>query len=526
MASVLGHLDTPARDSVLRRGLVSFHGWAWSKASPVSRIDVRFNDQVIGRAGLYRPRPDVATALENEDAAFAGFEFSADLRQVELSDNVSVSMDATLFDGTHAELFSASFRVEFHRPRAVQPTSQTRSFADCREHDAVRVLIVARSLDFGGTQLRMAELVRHLRASGEFEVTIVALADGPLREPLREVGAQIELIKIPVDDLAAYDAAMEKLVAWADQRFDVVYGAHLTSFAAIAVANRLSRPSILRVGEVESLALVADWLRLDLHRDVEDRAYTDFHSASVIIFNSRAARTAHRSYGMEGRLAVLKEGTHLEPISDFTSAVSRESCRAKLGVANDRRLMVCAGTAWPIKGQIPLTLALDRLKAELPDLDCVMVGQRVEPYASALQQLIERQSLGNRIRVLPYCPDIRMWWRAADLAVSVSESESLSASALEALAFGVPVLASRVGGTEEIVTDGETGWLFEACDMRALDDGLRRAGAATKETLVRMGEEATRQSKKRDRQRSLKILSDVLMQLAYGTDLCAVEGLE
>jgi glycosyltransferase involved in cell wall biosynthesis len=58
----------------------------------------------------------------------------------------------------------------------------------------------------------------------------------------------------------------------------------------------------------------------------------------------------------------------------------------------------------------------------------------------------------------------------ADLYLLPSQSESFGLSALEALASGVPVVASRVGGLPEVVRDGETGWLFPIGDVDAMAD--------------------------------------------------------
>ena len=60
--------------------------------------------------------------------------------------------------------------------------------------------------------------------------------------------------------------------------------------------------------------------------------------------------------------------------------------------------------------------------------------------------------------------DTYPWYRAADLLVSASDIESLPRSVLEAMCFRVPVLATSIFGLPELISDGETGFLFEPGD--------------------------------------------------------------
>ncbi len=71
--------------------------------------------------------------------------------------------------------------------------------------------------------------------------------------------------------------------------------------------------------------------------------------------------------------------------------------------------------------------------------------------------------LGGRIRLAPMTDDLTPWYRAADVLVSVSDVESMPRSAIQAMACGTPVLAAAVYGVSELVEDGFTGWIFEAC---------------------------------------------------------------
>jgi glycosyltransferase involved in cell wall biosynthesis len=114
------------------------------------------------------------------------------------------------------------------------------------------------------------------------------------------------------------------------------------------------------------------------------------------------------------------------------------------------------------------------------------------PEEAALRRAAE--GLRGRVVFLPPTPDIAPVFRAADVFVLPSESEGLSNSLLEAMASGLAVLASRVGGTREAVEEERTGVLFEPGDAaelrmqlsRLMRDGrlVERLGRAAREAAA------------------------------------------
>ncbi len=98
------------------------------------------------------------------------------------------------------------------------------------------------------------------------------------------------------------------------------------------------------------------------------------------------------------------------------------------------------------------------------------------PRKVELEALAEELGLTESVRFLGYLPEERAWavTRASDIVVNPSYTEGLPTSVLEAALLGRAVLATDVGGTPEIVTDGESGQLFKARDLDALRSGLER----------------------------------------------------
>jgi glycosyltransferase involved in cell wall biosynthesis len=162
------------------------------------------------------------------------------------------------------------------------------------------------------------------------------------------------------------------------------------------------------------------------------------------------------------------------------SAAARTRVRTELGVPEDRPVALFVGNAWTRKG-LPLAIeALGRLDAELW---VVGLGDpaRYQPAARAA---------GSSVRFLGVRTDVEQVYAAADVLVLPSAYETFLLTAFEAGASGLPVVATAVGGVEELVGDGEAGAIV-ARDPDAVATGLRpfladpelrrRAGAVARE---------------------------------------------
>jgi D-inositol-3-phosphate glycosyltransferase len=157
-------------------------------------------------------------------------------------------------------------------------------------------------------------------------------------------------------------------------------------------------------------------------------------------------------------------------------------------------LLLYVGRLAPIKGLDTLLEAMRRLPLGATLL--VVGGEQDEPdrdHGARLRQLATSLGLEARVRFLRAQPQhrLRLFYAAADATVVPSYYESFGMVALEAMACGSPVVASRVGGLATTVKDGTTGVLVPEGDPRALADALGRllADAPLRERLSR---EATR----------------------------------
>ena len=151
----------------------------------------------------------------------------------------------------------------------------------------------------------------------------------------------------------------------------------------------------------------------------------------------------------------------------FFSPGPRAGARAALGL-DERPLVLFVGRIQPLKG---LDVAVDMLR-ELDDteVDLMVVGGASgadgAEYLDRVQKDIARHGLGARVRFVDPQPHhvLGTYYRAADVCVVPSRSESFGLVALEAAACGTPVVAAAVGGLRSIIEHGRTGFLVEGRD--------------------------------------------------------------
>lgn len=168
------------------------------------------------------------------------------------------------------------------------------------------------------------------------------------------------------------------------------------------------------------------------------------------------------------RIRVVPSGVD---VARFDAATSmRAATRAALGVADEACCIVLVGALETRKGHAVLLDAVATL-GDLPlAVRCAGSGGEADALATRTVAL----GLGDRVRFLGPVGDVAPLFAAADVAVLPSLAEGLGVAALEAMASGLPVIASRVGGLPEAVVDGETGILVPPGDPAALAGALRR----------------------------------------------------
>jgi glycosyltransferase involved in cell wall biosynthesis len=150
----------------------------------------------------------------------------------------------------------------------------------------------------------------------------------------------------------------------------------------------------------------------------------------------------------------------------------RRNLRQQFGIADGVPVLAVVARLQALKGHEDLLRSLPAVWERFPELHVLLAGQG--PHEGYLRDLAQRLDTRNRVRFLGHCEDVRPVLEAADLFALPSHKEGLPNSVLEAMAMGLPVVATDAGGTGEIVGDGETGLLVPPGAPSAIAGALCR----------------------------------------------------
>ncbi|MDD4857652.1 MAG: glycosyltransferase family 4 protein [Candidatus Krumholzibacteria bacterium] len=193
-------------------------------------------------------------------------------------------------------------------------------------------------------------------------------------------------------------------------------------------------------------------------------------------FQRFATRSVRRFICISRSIAehYLAEGLPRNKVITVYDGIDVQSLRPRSREKRDRAVIAWAGRLVSWKGASILVEAAERLLERGANVDFVIAG--TGPELSGLREKIERTPLlRDRLRLVGFRTDVRDLIAGCDIFVNTSiEPEPFGHSALEALAFGIPVVASDCGGLPEMVQHGGNGFLFEPGDAGALAEALSK----------------------------------------------------
>jgi glycosyltransferase involved in cell wall biosynthesis len=168
------------------------------------------------------------------------------------------------------------------------------------------------------------------------------------------------------------------------------------------------------------------------------------------------------------QIRTIENGIDVTRFNPGKSALSR----AELSIPESHRVIGVIGMFDPVKGHVFLLRAIKRLQESgVKDLTCLIGGEgRLE---AELKEYVRSAGMEGQVRFLGYRRDVPDLLALMDLVVMPSLRESFGMVALEAMAMKVPVIASRIGGLEEVVEHERTGLLVPPGDAAALAEAIR-----------------------------------------------------
>lgn len=342
-----------------------------------------------------------------------------------------------------------------------------------RRRGPLRVVVLDHTAELGGAELALVRLLDALAGRDDLVVHVVLLADGPLVARLEGAGHSVEVLPLRADiaTTTRHEAGRSAL--------GIVRRVAAAAPFVVRLTRRLRalHPDVIHTTSLKANLLavpVARALRKPLVWQVHDRISPDYLPQRLVDLLRRLARTVPRAV-----LANSHATAHTLPGAGavvvhpgLTADEVRDEQRPRPPVP----VIGMLGRIAETKGQLELVRATARVVQVHPEAEVRIIGSALfgqEEYEQAVRAEIHHLGLEERVRLVGFAEDPR---EALDgLSVMVHAStvpEPYGQVVAEAMARGVPVVASRAGGVLEVVGDGEVGWLVEPGDVEGLSAAI------------------------------------------------------
>jgi glycosyltransferase involved in cell wall biosynthesis len=358
------------------------------------------------------------------------------------------------------------------------------------------VLVVHSTSDLYGASRVLLMSVTAMTAAGIRPIVVVS-GEGPLTEELRRRGVQVEILSLAVirrkymNLRGMLGRTRRFLVAW--HRLARLVDEHdvgliYTNTAAVWVGAWVARRKGIRhLWHIHEIVVEPSWFRAVLHGYVR-------RTADMVVCVSRAVLDHLRGSVPEERLHLLYNGIDPTP---FVEAA--HDLRAELGLHPQSVVIGMVGRVHPWKGQTYLLDTARHLVPRHENLQFILAGDVFpgnEYLHDELNVTVREHGLAGHVSFLGQRDDIPLVLSGIDIFLLPSVlPDPLPTTVLEAMASGLPVVATAHGGACEMVVHGETGYLVPWDDAAAVASALEALIQAPelRERLGRAGRERVRE---------------------------------
>ena len=272
------------------------------------------------------------------------------------------------------------------------------------------------------------------------------------------------------------------------KKCDIVHAhghAYLSSYIACKVAEKYKKPFILT--QHNTFIDYQSWLNIVEHVNDWTVGRVVLKCSDRVIVVSRKTMEYVLKLGADmSKTSVMHNGVD----TDFFHPMNREESRDKLGLPKNRTLILTIRRLVYKNGLDTFIESASLLTRDYPDLLFIVIGKG--PNRKLIEKRVREFGIGDNIRLAGFVPEklLPLYYNAADYFVIPSSSgEGLPLVLLEAMACGLPVIATSVGGTPEIIKDMKNGVLVPPRNPKALAETISKF-LSNKELGLAIGKEA------------------------------------
>jgi len=338
--------------------------------------------------------------------------------------------------------------------------------AECRR-DRLHVVEILEAT-VGGTRTHILHLLEGLSARG-FRMTLIASAERNARfrkDMKRMTEAGVQVIEVPM---------VRRIAPWRDLTCLFRLWSALRSLEADIVHAHASKAGMLgriaaRLAGVRNVVHTPHVYYFQGKRGIGRRFFRMLERLALPL----AAKTVLLSEG-QGKLATNELGAAADRVvviengvdtSHFSPQGRKREARETLGVRPDAPTIGTITRLRPQKGCDLFLQAMVGVFSEMPECNCILVGEG--PLRAPMKRLAQTLGIAERILWREHSDDPREIYEALDLFVISSRYEGMPYVLLEAMSMGLPVVATRIPGCQEVIKEGATGLLAAPGDPEDL----------------------------------------------------------
>lgn len=334
--------------------------------------------------------------------------------------------------------------------------------------ERMKIIYVITKSSWGGAQRYVYDLATTL-SKEQFEVVVVVGSDGILVDRLRD--SQIRVISIKeldrdmsfIKDLKSF---FELRRIFKKERPHVVHLNSSKSGGLGGIAARMTR--------VPRVIFTAHGWAFNERRPAWQRVILYISYITTIILADKTVcvshavfRDVHSAPGISYKLQIIPLG-----ITTPTYKTREEARNILAPNDTERRLVGMVSELHPTKRVEDSIAAVKKLKDTYPDILLLVAGEG--KYRDFLEKEIKRHGVSEHVRLLGFVPEVATYLKAFDVFLFPSRTEALGYALLEAGSAALPIVATRVGGIPEVITDEASGLLIDPEQPLQIETAIAR----------------------------------------------------
>ena len=327
------------------------------------------------------------------------------------------------------------------------------------------VMMFSNATERAGAEEHILELLRRLDRR-LFRLHL-ACPDVLLGKYGNDIPKDVHVTPIILDHLSDIRGAIRLARTVRQRKIDVLHS-HMfrASLFASPIGTLCGVPVIIETTHVRE-TWRKGWFK---SKFIVDRAISHLIDRYIAVSEANSRYLIGQKGIPEKKVSVIQNGCSIERVDP--QRAHPEGIRESLGFSNSDLVLLVMARLEPQKGHRILLQALSLLRAEFPSIRLICLGTGA--LKDELTKTARDLGLEKIVRFVGFRSNVGDWLAAVDIGVLPSFYEGLPLTAVETLAAGIPLVATAVDGTPEVVIDGETGHLVPPGDPAAMAEAIGR----------------------------------------------------